>query len=217
MSDDNLKLVETCALLVLMCEAREVPNSYLTNEVGLSLKKDERNRLVKFGLVEVREDRRRLFLNLTDEGWRRALSAIGDQPPKRSGSAGAAIYQLIGTLRRFLTRSGFAPADFFVPAEPEPEPAPGESTATTDDIAALIRKAYDRVARSPGDSVKLVRIRAELNGIDSGRVDQALVAMSGNRDVRIFPESNQKTLTDEDRAAAVSIGNRDKHLIAIDG
>ena len=38
MSDENLKLVETCALLILMSEAREVPNAYLTNDVRLELK-----------------------------------------------------------------------------------------------------------------------------------------------------------------------------------
>jgi len=33
--------------------------------------------------------------------------------------------------------------------------------------------------------------------------------------VQIVPESNQKVLTKEDRAAAVRIGNQAKHLIRI--
>lgn len=215
MPDDNLSLTETCALLVLMCEAREVPNTYLTKEAKLSLKPGDRNNLVKLGLIEVRQDRRRLFLNLTDAGWGRGLAVIG-KSPQGAGAAGAAIHHLVGTLQRFLDTSGFAPADFFVPTAPDSAPVE-RGADTADDIAALIRKAYDKLARNPGDSVKLSRIRPELGGADSGRVDQALVAMSRDPDVRIFSESNQKTLSDEDRAAAVSIGNRDKHLIAIGG
>jgi hypothetical protein len=34
--------------------------------------------------------------------------------------------------------------------------------------------------------------------------------------VSLIPEENQKTLTAEDRAAAVEIGDQDKHLIAIE-
>jgi len=39
--------------------------------------------------------------------------------------------------------------------------------------------------------------------------------LSYARDVKIVPESNQKTLKQADRDAAVSIGNQDRHLIAI--
>jgi hypothetical protein len=34
--------------------------------------------------------------------------------------------------------------------------------------------------------------------------------------ISLIPEENQKTLTDQDRAAAVAIGDQDKHLIAIE-
>jgi hypothetical protein len=215
MSDEKLKLVETCALLILMSEAREVPNSYLTNDVRLELKAASRNRLVQLGLIEVRKEGQRLFLNLTDRGWGQSLSAIGATPPPRAGAAGAAVYRLVGSLRNYLGRSGFAAADFFAPAEPA-LPSRPPVVQSIGEIAELIRKAYGDLAKAAGESVQLTRIRAALGDISRSRIDAALIEMSGFADVRIFPESNQKTLTADDRAASVSIGNQDKHLIAID-
>jgi hypothetical protein len=42
-----------------------------------------------------------------------------------------------------------------------------------------------------------------------------LIQLSRAPDVDIVPESNQKVLTPDERAAAVSIGNQDMHLISI--
>jgi hypothetical protein len=222
MSDDKLKLVETCALLILMGEAREVANSYLTNEIHLELKAPNRNRLVQLGLIEVRKERQRLFLNLTDRGWAHALAAIGTEVPARAGAAGAAVYRLVASLRNYLATSGFAPADFFAPRGEEKAagapalPRRSPSAPSVSDVAALIRKAYGNLAAAPRESVELVRIRAALGEISRSQVDAALIDLSSSADVHIFPESNQKTLTADDRAASVSIGNQDKHLIVID-
>ncbi|GAA3342859.1 hypothetical protein GCM10020358_39390 [Amorphoplanes nipponensis] len=216
MSDDRLKLVETCALLILLKEGQEIANADLKNERGLELKRDSRERLVKRGLVEVRKEGQRLFLNLSDEGWRTALEVIGSEPPPRAGFAGATIYAQVDAVRRYLQASHLALSDFYAPpGDVEPAPATG-TEPTTDEVVAQIRKAYDGIAQAPGDAVKLVRIRAALPGdISVARVDEALTVMNRGADVRIFAEANQKTLTDADRAAAVTIGNQDKHLIVI--
>ena len=47
-------------------------------------------------------------------------------------------------------------------------------------------------------------------------LDDALTQMHRTPGVSLIPEENQKTLTDEDHAAAVEIGNQAKHLIAIE-
>jgi hypothetical protein len=222
MSDDKLRLVETCALLILMSEAREVPNSYLTNDVRLELKAPNRKRLVDLGLIEVRKEGQRLFLNLTDRGWGHSLTAIGTEVPARAGVAGAAVYRLVASLRNYLGTSGFAPADFFAPHGTEVAgvapalPQRTSSAAGVGAVAALIRKAYGNLAAAPGESVELVRIRVALGDISRSHVDAALIDLSSAEDVHIFPESNQKTLTADERAASVSIGNQDKHLITID-
>ena len=48
------------------------------------------------------------------------------------------------------------------------------------------------------------------------RVDAALVELSHQRGVSLLPMDDQKLLTDDDRAAAVRIGVKDNHQIAID-
>ena len=49
-----------------------------------------------------------------------------------------------------------------------------------------------------------------------GDVDTALTALSRTPGVSVIPEEDQKKLTPDDRAAAVMIGDRPKHLIAIE-
>ena len=61
-----------------------------------------------------------------------------------------------------------------------------------------------------------LRRRLEADGHSRQDVDEALKLLNRTPAVHIAPESNQKTLTAEERAAAVSIGNQAKHLIAID-
>jgi hypothetical protein len=209
MSDDKLKLVETCALLVLLKEAQEISNADLKNLRGFELKAENRNRLRDLKLIDVRKEGQRVFLGVSDHGWRKALDVIGVDPPARSGYAGATVYGQVASLRQFLSASGIALSEFFLP-RPDTEVA-----ADTSDVAALIRKAYDSLAQTAGDSVKLARIRAELAGVDRKRIDEALIALNTQSGVRVYAEANQKTLTDADRDAAVSIGNQDKHLLAI--
>jgi hypothetical protein len=216
MSDDKLKLVEACALLLLLQEAQEISNADLKNARGLELKKENRERLAALGLIEVREEKRRIYLNLSEKAWtRRLFDAIGTEPPARSGYQGAAIYGQVAALRQFLDTSGLALSDYFVPQEQKPVPAVATPDLSVEDVMELICKAYAGLARRPGDAVKLVRIRAELSHVERGRIDEALIGLDGRKDVRLFAEANQKTLSDADRAAAVNVGNQDLHLLAI--
>jgi hypothetical protein len=64
--------------------------------------------------------------------------------------------------------------------------------------------------------VDLVRLRAELTDVSKHELDAALTRMYRIPGVSLIPEENQKTLTAQDRAAAVAIGDQDKHLIAIE-
>ncbi len=78
-----------------------------------------------------------------------------------------------------------------------------------------IRAAYRRLAGAPGDWVSLRRLRPLLGDVDRSTVDAALRRMDRSPEVNLIPEANQKTLSDADRQAAVSIGDRDNHLLAI--
>jgi hypothetical protein len=80
-----------------------------------------------------------------------------------------------------------------------------------------IRRAYRRLAEPIGSWVGLADIRDELGGIPTREVDGVLRLMVRIPGVRIEEETNQKALTRRDRDAAVVIGQRDQHVLAIEG
>ncbi|MEU8364966.1 helix-turn-helix domain-containing protein [Nonomuraea sp. NPDC048882] len=82
-------------------------------------------------------------------------------------------------------------------------------------IEAQIRAAYDRLARRPGAWVGLADVRALVDA-PRDQVDAVLRRLERRPDVNMVPESNQKTLRPEDRAAAIHIGAQDKHLLWFD-
>jgi hypothetical protein len=167
----------------------------------------------------------------------------GVRAPQRSGWAGAGCLALLGGLQRYLVRHDKRFADIFespsAPVEPAPAPratvenaenagsagsaevaaSPAPSTATVTltpaDVQARVRAAYVELAREPGDWVSLTRVRERLADVARADVDATLESMIELPDVNIVPASNQKALTGADRAAAVRIGNEDKHLIWI--
>ncbi|WP_432925077.1 hypothetical protein ACQPZZ_31545 [Microbispora sp. CA-135349] len=93
--------------------------------------------------------------------------------------------------------------------------AAGTAVASGADVETRIRKAYAQLAGKPNAWVSLTHLRPLLADAPRDEVDATLRRMIGLPDVRLVPESNQKMLTDEDRSAAVVIGDQAKHLILI--
>ena len=213
MSTEDLNGTEAAVLLVLMAEASPVKNSEL-RAMGPELAKPSRDKLKNAGLIEVNSSVRPMTLELTDKGWRICGELIGGEPPARSTGAGKAMFTVLAGLRRWLDRTDSRPADVFSPRTDEP--APVEKTDTTVDIEASIRTAYARLAREPGSTVRLSRLRNELRDIPRSDLDDALARLRRAADVSLIPEENQKTLTDEERAAAVVVGNQQNHLLSIE-
>lgn len=220
MSTEDLNGTEAAVLLVLMAEASPVKNSEL-RAMGPELAKPSRDRLKNAGLIEVNASVRPMTLELTDKGWRTCGELIGGEPPARSTGAGKAMFTVLAGLRRWLDRTDSRPADVFSPrgdeAAPD-EPAIDEKAvdSSTVDIEASIRAAYARIAREPGSTVRLSRLRNELRDIPRTDLDEALARLRRAADVSLIPEENQKTLTDEERAAAVVVGNQQNHLLSIE-
>jgi hypothetical protein len=218
MSDDKLTPVQRSVLLILMAEAREVPNADLTNERKLELKKDRRDKLEQLKLIKVRHKGARLFLELDDGGWRWCREQLGAEVPANAGHGGAAAYAILASIQRYLDRNNLSIQEFFAQTaekEPASEPQITSSSISSADVEARIRKAYGELAPRPGAWVKLADLRPLVSRVDRAEVDRILVQMNRAPDVSIVPESNQKTLTSRDRDAAVSIGDQDKHLIKI--
>ncbi|MFF0245019.1 hypothetical protein ACWEU6_36295 [Streptosporangium sandarakinum] len=80
-----------------------------------------------------------------------------------------------------------------------------------------IRSAYNVIAETRGDWVSIADIRDMIGSYQATKelVDAGLKSMIHDPDVSIVPENNQKVLSERKRAAAVVIGDQDKHLISI--
>ncbi|GGM80622.1 hypothetical protein GCM10010106_29110 [Thermopolyspora flexuosa] len=239
MSETELSAEELRALFILMAEADEVSNVDLAERYGYTLTGRPRRRLNKLGLVDSRKQGRALAHTLTDRGWARAMAEIErDDLRLGTGAAAATCLALLRGLRRYLNRTGQSLAEVFQPDTvadtPAPEddataaPAPSSTApaASQEPAAAMppspeevekrIRAAYFELAESPGRHVPLVRLRKLLADLPREDVDAALIRMNLQPDVFVDPQSNQKALTPEERAAAVRIGGQDSHLISIE-
>ena len=202
MTATDLTGTERAVLLVLMAESRPVPNPELAT-LGPALDRTGRDKLNRLGLIESERVGNRFVHELTDRGWRLCRDLLAAGAPPRSTGPAKTLYTVLGALGRYLQHTDLSLADVFGPAAP---PATVEER---------IRAAYDVLAPRPGGWVSLTRLRAELD-VPRADVDAALVALHRTPGVSVIPEENQKTLTAEDRAAAVVIGDRPKHLIAIE-
>jgi hypothetical protein len=200
---DELTGTQQAVLLVLMAEARPVRNPDLV-VLGPKLDKQNRERLIDMGLIEITAVKPAMTLDLTDRGWKTCAAIIGADAPERPSGQGKALYTLLGALRRYFDREDLAPADVFVALD------------DAVDVETQVRAAYVKLAARAGGWVDLVRLRAELGDVSKRELDDALTKMQRTPGVSLIPEENQKTLTDEDHAAAVEIGNQARHLIAIE-
>jgi len=209
---DELTGADQAVLLVLMAESRPVPNPELT-QLGPELKKLNRERLNRLGLIETSKPGNSYVHELTDEGWRLCQDIFAAAAPPLSKGQGKALYTLLRSLGRYLAREDLVLADVFTPAR-EDAPRP-DGTADTD-VELLVRRSYEGLAAQPGGWVALARLRAELADVPRPQLDATLKRMYRIPGVSLIPEENQKVLTADDRAAAVEIGDQDKHLIAIE-
>jgi hypothetical protein len=154
------------------------------------------------------------FLDRTDGRLSDVFLPDEDAPDRAGGSGtGTAAIPVGPVVDSSRTDGAARPAD--------PVGRPGRGSAARDgesaaDVADRIRVAYAKLAPRPGDWVSLRRLRPLLGDVARTEVDAALKRMTRMPDVSIVPESNQKTLTPQDREAAVVIGDQDKHLIAIE-
>lgn len=211
MSVDPIELTGTqqAVLLVLMAEARPVPNPEL-GALGPELKKGDRDSLESRGLIEVTTGRP-MTVELTDRGWATCARLIGSDVPPRVTGPGKAMYTVLRGLRRYFDREDLAPSSVFYVLD---ETAP-EGSVEAEDVEYQVRAAYVNLAAHDGGWVDLVRLRDVLPNVSKHELDAALTRMYRLPDVSLVPQENQRILTDADREAAVNIGDQDKHRIMI--
>ena len=211
MAGDDLTASESAILVVLMAEAREVLSTELRDRYGLVVRKPQRDKLTRLHYVASRKSGPTYALQLDDKGWVRMQSDL-DFTLRGASALGAALTALQAHLRdRVLGRSGCATlAELFALTDvraPAAEPSGS--------LIARVVSAYRALADEPGAWVSLRRLRPFLADVPRDDVDEALRRLSRSEGVTIAPESNQKTLTEADVAAALRLGGQENHLLAI--
>lgn len=219
MTSIELTAGEATILFVLMAEGRDVANTEL-KAFGPELSKPSREKLNRAGLVHSEIISRRYVHTLTDDGWAWCAAHLGADAPGRAQPSSRALFTVLQGLDRHLRRSDTLISEVFAPRSPTaPEDATPEAATTADapvsDNEQRIRDAYHRLAPRPGGLIGLAELRAQLVDVGRADLDQGLRTLQRIPGVSVIPEPNQKTLTEADRAAAVSIGGQQCHLLAI--
>src|SRR5258706_3854063 len=152
MPDLKLSLPERALLLILMAENAELSNPEIGEKYapGLQLTGKSRLKLMDAKLVECRKDGRVFRFTLADPGWLWCRDELTRAVPANSGSAGHALYAVLGGLDRYLNRTGNSLAQVF-------GDLPVESTGASlpaDEIEQAIRRAYRKLAKPEGSWVR---------------------------------------------------------------
>jgi hypothetical protein len=206
----QLSAKERAALFALLAEAQPVTNRELKERVGFSLDGDPRKRLNNMKLVTSVKSGRAFFHELTDAGWSWCKDELIAPRHADANSIESALYGVLAVFGRYMQATGLSLADI-VKASQEPAPLASEETA---DVEALILAAYHALATEPAQFVKLTELRSGLADAPRVDVDAALGRMYRSQRINLIPQSAQRTLTAEDRAAALRIGGENKHLIS---
>lgn len=242
---ESLTPRDRVVLLALMALNEEVPGPVLKERAGFTLERATRQRLNTLKLVHSTKRGRAFWHELTDDGWAWCWAEMSRPAPARSDGGTRSLYTVLAGLRRFLEHADLHLSDVFgLPDDPDPDgpdhhdpyahdpyaddpdadspypdsPYPGAGTGDRDGppLDDRLRTAYRLLAVEPGDWVSLTEVRRLVRDAPRAAVDDALRRLDGSPDVHLVPETDQRRLTPADRAAAVRIGSRDRHLLKVD-
>jgi hypothetical protein len=220
-------------LFVLMAEAGALTNKEI-KERGPELRADSRRKLNSLGLIDSDTSKVPHRHALSDRGWAQANELLGTQPPAGTTPQGKALFTVLAGLGRHFTREDLRLADVFVPAaeanqsgeavkdvdesvQTTPIPSiPSKSDDAHSDIETRVIEAYRDLVAKPGGWLGLAQLRQKLGDIDRTDLDRALRSLYSHPGIALIPEDNQKSLSADDRAAAVSVGDQAKHLIRME-
>ncbi|MEU4157866.1 DUF4365 domain-containing protein [Actinoplanes sp. NPDC026670] len=102
------------ALLTLMSIGkRPASNRELRDRFGLTIRPQDRNALVRLGLIDVHRSGPRLVLELTDRGWAWCAQELGATQEPRLSNTNATLSALSIGVDRYLRRNMLTPADLF--------------------------------------------------------------------------------------------------------
>ena len=197
---DSLTARDRAMVLALMTLNEEVTNKVLHERLGFRIEGEARRRLNAAGLVESRKVGREYRHVVGDDGWRWCWEEMAGPAPARGDTGVRSLYAVLAGLRGYLERTKRELSDVF----------------GIDPLESRIRTAYWKLASEPGEWVRLAEVRSLLDGVPAAEQDEAMRRVERAHDVHLVPETDQRSLVPADRAAAVTIGGAEKHLLRVD-
>jgi hypothetical protein len=165
---------------------------------------------------------RATFLDLTDTAWEWASHAR-EVELMSSKLATPALQGLLRRLIPFLEQHDLALADLFRDGSPYRDAAPAAPPAPTpapggdESIDRRVEQACLSLAGGAKKSrVRLSALRNALPAVSRQQLDRALIEMQRDRRLVLYREDNTPSLTPEDHAAALLVGDSPRHLVYLE-
>lgn len=203
---------ERAVMIALAALGGECSNAVLKKKetFNLNLGKQSREKLESDGLINSRKEKGSFTNALTAKGWKWVEDEMGSPLPPNAGSAGGALYALLAGLKPAAQRAGGLKA--LLASEVGTPPTP----PVEGDLKAQIRSAYRALAKRPQDWVMLRDLRPHLGHAAKSEVDTALQRMLLDQEIDLTLIEDRASITSADRAAAVSIGANEMHLLRLE-
>lgn len=183
-------------LFALLAMARPATNRELREVAGVEVFGPTRTRLNELGYVSTVRRGTTNVHEITKAGLDWCLTALTMGRPASARFPSGVVHVILAGLGAYLAREDRELAEVFQP-----------------DLEMWIRAVYTELTvRRPGQYVRLAKVREWLGDIP---IDDELAAMIKLPDVHLKAELDQRKLTDEDRRAAVDIGDEPRHLLRI--
>jgi hypothetical protein len=212
LSDDHIS-----ALFALMGAAREISNNELFELAGFRIDGKLRTTLNERHLVvSTRQGNKPFMHELTDAGWKRCEAELANGPLKASKYSAGAFHMVLGGIDRQLQREKRILANVFQPEDTPATKQPAQPKPAEPVTDATIATLYRKLADQQGDWVRLAKLRPLIGEAPRADVDRVLKEMSKASRARLSPDPDRKSLTAEDRDAAIQIGGDDNHLIVVE-
>ncbi|GAA1691348.1 hypothetical protein GCM10009830_43880 [Glycomyces endophyticus] len=193
-------------LIALSSFGGSASNTQLGQRYRFTLTGKKRTALEESGYISsTRKSGRDPFLHeLTKKGKDLCRNALRSGPDPEA-SLGHRIDQgMFEHLTKLLAANGLDIFDSLT-SQAELEAATREGLSTV----------YFMLASKPGAWVSLTDLRAKLASVERESLDRLLHDLHVAEEVTLIPEENRRSITADDRAAAVRIGGEDRHLISI--
>jgi len=91
-----------------------------------------------------------------------------------------------------------------------------DQSSAPQDLAGSIRDAYLQITPGMGRWVSLADLRPLLADIDRTSLDAEILRLHIAQELTLIPEENRRSITPEDREAAIVVGGEPRHLLSID-